>query len=269
MKKIFIFIAVFSITGWFPVYGNQSEQKRQWQPISEISAFECAIIENASKKPCARVIESADYFVLERNLVIVRFQNGDDGYYIGRNGSGAISETTANSELDQEDERKKIFDKFTDIWNSKKTPNELTPDELNQADGLMLKYFSVLSRLQNGNSEIASIMESVAARGNRYASEYENLLSSQNDNSLMANFYDYYIGTAENSDPRMRDQDRPSDEDKRAALKKLINAIKNLKPDVIFTLSQYTGNFFKKNEPAILQSLINANLIKSVDSYLN
>src|SRR3989344_1179401 len=222
MKKIFLILAVFALsaTGLLSAYGDTPDQSRQWQPISEISTFECDIILNASKKPCARTLENADAFVLLKNLIIVRFQSGDEWYYsyggnysYGGSGKGFPLKISVISDEPSIilQAAKETYYKFLEVWNRPATANELTYEELAEADGLMQAYF-----------------------------------------------YDFYIH--EVGEDISRDEDKPNDEEKLAALQKLINVLWNAPPLRHFTLSSSARDLLEKNDPAILENLIKRGL---------
>ncbi len=263
MKRTFLVLAIlfFSTADSLPAYGDTLDQSRQWQPISEITDFECGIIQNASKKTCAITIENADAFVLQKNLVIVRFQNGDEGYY-GYGGGGLASKTAIGDESDGDIYGKAIrtYNQFIKVWRERTgRVNELTPEELAEADGLMQTYFSLVQQLPDEmkKNELAFNTSPIATLGNRYASQFENLFSSASTYTR-ANFYDFYIYWAEDSDNRsMRDEDKPNEQDKRLALQKLADILLNWQgQEFPFTIMSATRDFFEKNDPVTLHSLI-------------
>lgn len=271
MKKIFLILAVFALsaTGLLSAYGDTPDQSRQWQPISEISTFECDIILNASKKPCARTLENADAFVLLKNLIIVRFQSGDEWYYsyggnysYGGSGKGFPLKISVISDEPSIilQAAKETYYKFIEVWNRPATANELTSEELAEADGLMQAYFYLVSQLPTDAkiSAIVNDIQGITARGKRYASQLENLLFPLGNSNLLADFYDFYIH--EVGEDISRDEDKPNDEEKLAALQKLINVLWNAPPLRHFTLSSSARDLLEKNDPAILENLIKRGL---------
>lgn len=99
---IFIFLLFSAI----PAFASQ------FQPIKEITDFEIEIIANTIKRPpdkdkiIAEVEktynEKIEYFSTIRNLVILKFQNGDEGYYaFGENATQVTTEQRDNKKTEQ------------------------------------------------------------------------------------------------------------------------------------------------------------------------
>ena len=289
-KIIALVVFIFLLFSTIPVFALQ------FQPIKEITEFEKEIISNAAKKPAGEALKNAIEFKTSRGLVVLKFQNGDEGYY-GYGGKNISSKTAAdpektteecilnslkydgydclpkdsnktvsdNSSEDAASRAGKVFEEFLKVWNKPLIANELTPEELAEADNLMHTYIGLFSQFPDDKrQDIYSITGSITARGNRYASQFENTISSFVDAKTMADFYDLYIRDAEDSDLRMRNEDRPSEKDKYMALQKLIDYLQNWQEVRPFALFGTTQIFFEKNEPAVLQDLINQGKVRNI-----
>ena len=281
MKNILIFTAVFLLSAISPLPAYSDLKQKGWLAINEISDFECNIILNASKKPCARIIENADAFILEKNLVIIRFQKDNAIGYYGYDVKDLSPKTKASSkpnlkpeQTDNNDSNRYddmdaaravtlLFSQFYKVWTdyneTNETVDELTPEKLTRADDLMRKYFNLVSQLSADAQlyEIRSTVGPMTTLGNRYAAELENLIYPLADAKLMVTFYDNYIHDAIVLNRNMRYEDKPSAEEKNAALEKLINALGDTQPseeppNLFFS----TRNFLKDNNPTALQDLI-------------
>lgn len=115
------------------------------------------------------------------------------------------------------EEAGKLFNEFIEIWYSARSPDELSREKLTYADALVQKLLAAMP------SEPFTF-SSLGSRGNRYLALVDQFGSLPME--MLLAFYEGYI----DSDHRARTEDIPTDDDKRVAIRKLVNMLEIRNP---------------------------------------
>lgn len=127
----------------------------------------------------------------------------------------------------------KIFTELDQIWRSTDSPDDLSPEQLAQADALVKELFATTP----ANEIQLATYNSLGFRGNRYLQIIQDIDSLPPE--ALVPFYEGYIW---DSAIHARTKDIPSDYDKHPALEKLVHIFEttelNKKYHFIFDISQ-------------------------------
>lgn len=266
MKITAPIVFVFLLFSAIPSFASQ------FQPIMEITEFEKEIISNAAKKPAEGILKDAIGFRINFNLVILKFKNGNEGYYgFGEKPPKTSAESRAYSDdyeqensgwektSDADDYAKRLWNNFYNTSLEARYGITANEEKMIEADNFMREFHNLLlsdmsiikERINNTSPPINIVLGN---RGNRYYYVFEaiqNYLTA----SKQLEFYNYYV------DPvHVLEQDQPTYSDIYLAIQnvKLI-ILNNPKPDLSVLYSIIAQ--IEKIDPQILEELKQAGKI--------
>jgi len=202
--------------------------------------------------PAVASIKSCSIF---SGSILVYYENGHKGLFSLGDLNPASAKQEVPTPVKTEDElqhtgserERDVYAELSKIWQSVNLPDDLTGVQLTHADMLVQKMFATTSPYQ---IEFATY-NMLGLKGNRYLE----IIKRLPDLSLRA-YATFYEGYLDNQALYMRQEDMPTDAEKRAAIQNLLRVFTAQPSDDAYLFSPILSKEIQRLDPAAYEIIL-------------